>query len=257
MSVQLNRLTNSMFSNEEAILFANKSIPVYREAFGDEPFLQGVTVDAQERNVSLRDILNRTFSSEYTTTVRSSDAGREDGMVAVKDQLSSNIRRMKKQPLLASNSAKLLAIIDKKCPDFQRANDTQQTVMLDALKSELSLPENVLMIETVGVKEIVNELFEHNEEFKTSQNQRTSGNAKETPKRKENRASLVKVVSLMHLCLDYLLEKKPAAMAPFAEKINAINSEIMTGVHARTTREQNSADAKTIEKETGETVGAA
>lgn len=244
MAVLLNDLCCSEMKNEEALAFSDKTIPIYGEAFGTNPFLQQLISTAIERKTVLNDFLKRNKKSPHTPSVRKSDKSRETLVLSLVKQLEANLGRTK-LPELVSNSHKLLDIVKVKLPSFSTAKDHEQTALIDGLEFELAKPENAGYAEAANVKEILDELIEANNNYKNFSDQRTSEKSVKVSRTRDNLMNLLDIISTIHDVFGWLMEFEPGQHDSRALKINEINAEIMATVKARLTIEKKKAGSDT------------
>jgi hypothetical protein len=243
MSVLLNELIHYQFSHDEIITYAEQSLPVYSEAFKTNDLLISQLKDAGIYCKDLLNALNRNPLNKFTPDILKYDTDRDNTLVSLKNQLESNSRRYKVKPELAEASDKLLDLLALKCPKFLKANNNEETIMIDSFRTEMEKPEFAELIPVAGVTELVNELFDYNDKFKKTQDQRIDDNNTDTPLIRQSRQLLMKRIGLIHNNMDFLLEKEPATVGPLAEKINGINNTIMSRVRSRGTRIENTKEA--------------
>ena len=137
MPVHLTNFISYQFSSNDAVTYADKSLPVYRDSFGSNEYLTGIVTDTEENKLELLGAINREKSSDFTPEVQENDEDRTQTFLSLTARLNSNIRRCKKKPQMAEASEQLQDLLDLKCPNFYTANDSDQTLMIDALKTEL------------------------------------------------------------------------------------------------------------------------
>lgn len=255
MAQLLNDLVTYQFQTEDALIYSEQTIPQYRIAAGDNDFLNSYLTDAGALRADLLRQMNTARASSLTPKVREWDEARTTEESSLEQYLGSIKLRHTKSEAVAmkvKNADRVLQVIGQKCPDFRNANDNQQTVYIDALKTELSKEEYRPLIENTGIEEQLTDLYTYNDNFKQATEQRKNEKEQETPQVRALRSKLMEKLSQFHSNFKQLIEKNPGKYDAVVQQVNASNTAIMARIRARLTREQNSkgtTDAIVVEPE--------
>jgi hypothetical protein len=251
MSSQLNALFYSRFLTSEALTYTEQTLPLFRQAATGNPFLTGIVDKIGSTQKSIIEIINRATASALTPVAQKMDLARTDTISGLNSYFDSKIKRVHSQPEQAHIAETLSALLSQKCPEFYHCNDVDQTVAIDALKTEMEKNENKQLAEQIGATELFTDLFTFNEKYKSAVKGRTEENDAESPKVRNLCNKMMKNVALMHSNLGELMEQNPGTLSEIAQKINAFNAEMSARVRARLTRELNkgTTDAIVVEPE--------
>lgn len=240
---QLNDLVTYQFQTDDALIYSEQTMSLYKIAAGQNDFLNSYLTDAGAIHANLLSQINSARTSSHTPNVRKWDDARTTEEGSLEQYLSSITQRHIKSEEIAQkvmNADRLLQVIGQKCPNFKSANDNQQTVHIDALKTELLKEEYKPLIENTGIGEMLQDLYTYNDNFKQASEQRKNEKEQETPQVRALRTKLMEKLSQFHSNLKQLIEKNPGTYNDIIQQINGSNAEIMTRIRARLTRELHS-----------------